>query len=212
MSTWKCLLYALVLLGLPHFGMAGWGGIYRPQHKTSRWRKAVALCGTSDSPVVHQTVRCPCQVRLTIGLTSQVTVGAADFYIGQSGRHTGQSGGFSPPVPPGTSHWATVPWCTGQSGVWHRTVWCATGQSGAPQLDSLSWQHLSSFLVHQVLEPVVYLGWHLSPFHGESPKFAFHQFHFGDHRDIVSLMRNLESIPNLFGVVQAADFVIFILA
>jgi hypothetical protein len=41
-------------------------------------------------------------VRLAVGLTPQVTVGAADFY-------TGQFGGFSPPVPPGTSHWATVP-------------------------------------------------------------------------------------------------------
>jgi hypothetical protein len=37
----------------------GWGGIYRPQHKTSHWRKVTALCGTPDSPVVHRTVRCP---------------------------------------------------------------------------------------------------------------------------------------------------------
>jgi hypothetical protein len=95
-----------MLLGLTHLGMAGWGGIYRPQHKTSRWRKVVALCGTSDSPVVHRTVRCPCPLCLTVGLTPQVTVGAADFY-------TGQSGGFSPLVPPRTSRWAIVPWCTG---------------------------------------------------------------------------------------------------
>jgi hypothetical protein len=27
------------------------GCIYIPQHKTSRWRKAASLCGTSDSPV-----------------------------------------------------------------------------------------------------------------------------------------------------------------
>jgi hypothetical protein len=54
------------------------------------------------------------------------------------------------------------------------------------------------------LEPVECLSWLLSPFHGESPKFTFHQFHFGDHRDIVSLMRNLEGVPNLFGVVQAS--------
>jgi hypothetical protein len=33
-----------------------------------------------------------------------------------------------------------------------------------------------------------------------------------DHSDIVSLMRNLEGVPNLLGIVQAADFVIFILA
>jgi hypothetical protein len=40
-----------ILLGLPDLGMVGWGCIYRPQHKTSRWRKAAAFCGTPDSPV-----------------------------------------------------------------------------------------------------------------------------------------------------------------
>jgi hypothetical protein len=56
-------------------------------------------------------------VCLAIGQTPQVTVGAAGFYTGQSVRHTGQSGGFSPPMPPRTSRWATVLWCTGESGV-----------------------------------------------------------------------------------------------
>jgi hypothetical protein len=80
----------------------------------------------------HRTVRCPCPVCLAIGLTPQVTVGAAGFYTGQSTCHTGQSGGFSPPVPPGTSRWATVPWCTRQSSVWHRTVRCfSSGQSAS---------------------------------------------------------------------------------
>jgi hypothetical protein len=40
-----------MFLGLPHLEMACWGGIYRPQHKTSRWRKVAALCGTLYSPV-----------------------------------------------------------------------------------------------------------------------------------------------------------------
>jgi hypothetical protein len=121
-----------MLLGLPHLGVVGWSGIYRPQHKTRHWRKAAALYGTPDSPVVHQTVRCPCPVCLAVGLTPQVTVGAVGFYTGQSGRHTGQSGGFSTPVPPRTSRWATVPWCTGQSSVWHQTVLCSSaGQSAS---------------------------------------------------------------------------------
>jgi hypothetical protein len=34
------------------------GDIYRPQLNSSRWTKAAALCGTSDSPVVHWTVHC----------------------------------------------------------------------------------------------------------------------------------------------------------
>jgi hypothetical protein len=60
-----------MFLGLPHLEMAGWGGIYRPQHNSSRWRKAVALCGTPDSPVgsldnwasLHQ-----CHLELAVGL------------------------------------------------------------------------------------------------------------------------------------------------
>jgi hypothetical protein len=40
-----------MLLGLPHLEMAGWDGIYRLQHKTSRWRKAATLYGTPDSLV-----------------------------------------------------------------------------------------------------------------------------------------------------------------
>jgi hypothetical protein len=40
-----------MLFELPHLEMVGWGGIYRPQHKTSRWRKVVALCSTPGSTV-----------------------------------------------------------------------------------------------------------------------------------------------------------------
>jgi hypothetical protein len=124
-----------MLLGLPHLEMVVWDGIYRPQHKTSRWRKAAALCGTPDRP--------DCPVRLAVGVTPQVTVGAASFYTRQSMCHTGQSDSFSPPLPPGTSRWATVPWCTRHSNVWHRTVWCATGQSGAISRTVRQWQHYS---------------------------------------------------------------------
>jgi hypothetical protein len=38
-----------MLLGLPYLEMAGWGGIYRLQHKTSHWRKVTAFYGTPDS-------------------------------------------------------------------------------------------------------------------------------------------------------------------
>jgi hypothetical protein len=34
------------------------GCIYSPQLKASCWRKATALCGTPNSPVVHLTVHC----------------------------------------------------------------------------------------------------------------------------------------------------------
>jgi hypothetical protein len=40
-----------MLLGLSHLEMVGWGGIYRPQHNSSHWRKAAAFCGTPGSLV-----------------------------------------------------------------------------------------------------------------------------------------------------------------
>jgi hypothetical protein len=107
-----------IFLGLPHLGMTGWGCIYSPQYKTSSWRKVAALCGTPDS-----------LVRLAIGLTPQVTVGAQAFYTGHSRHHVGQSGGLLSTVPPGTSRRATVPGAPD-------TLVCGTGQSGVPS-DSL---------------------------------------------------------------------------
>jgi hypothetical protein len=57
----------------------------------------------------QRTVVCP--VRLAVALSEQVTVGAAGF------PHRTIRWSFLR-VPPGTSRWAGVPWCTGQSGVW----------------------------------------------------------------------------------------------
>jgi hypothetical protein len=114
-----------MLLALPHLGMAGWGCIYRPQHKTSRWRKVVL--STAHWTVRWCTGQCTvhCPVRLVVGLTPQTTVGAQAFYTGHSGFHTGQSGGLLSTVPPGTSRWATVPGALDNPA-------CGTGQSGAP--------------------------------------------------------------------------------
>jgi hypothetical protein len=55
LSTWVYELLEMsilclgMLLGLPNLEMACWGGIYRPQHNSSRWRKAAAFYGTPDS-------------------------------------------------------------------------------------------------------------------------------------------------------------------
>jgi hypothetical protein len=119
--------------------------IYRPQLQNSRWRKAVVLCVTPDSLVVHRTVwwctrqrTVACPVRLAVALSEQVTVGAAGFShltVRCSHRTVRWS---SLRVPPGTSCWAKVPWCTGQSGLWapdspvcHRTVRCSTHRQSA---------------------------------------------------------------------------------
>ena len=69
---------------------------------------------------------------------------------------------------------------------------------------------IASNFVHLGLEPVVRFGWLLSPFHGEPPKLTFHQFHFGNYSDIVSLMRNLEGVPYLLSIIQATDLVVLI--
>jgi hypothetical protein len=110
------------LLGLPYLGIAGWVVFIGPNTKLAVGEKLLLSTAHRTVRWGHRTVRCPCLVHLDVGLTPQVTVGAAGFCTSQFACHTGQSGGFSPPVPPGTSHWAIVPWCTGQSGVWHQTV------------------------------------------------------------------------------------------
>jgi hypothetical protein len=96
MST-RCLG---MLLGLPHLEVAGWGGIYSHQPKTSRWCSLLAM-GTPDSPVRHRTVS------------------------GASPRH---------PVIRSWS-WSTV---GGSVLMWHRTVRCRIGQSGAPLTAALT--------------------------------------------------------------------------
>jgi hypothetical protein len=97
-------------LGLPHLEMVGWGVFIAPNtnravgekmplsaaHRTVRW--CTGQC----------TVACP--VCLAVALSEQVTVGAVGFP-----HRTVQWSSLR--VPPGTSHWAAVPWCTGQSGV-----------------------------------------------------------------------------------------------
>jgi hypothetical protein len=99
-------------------------------HRTVRWCTG------------QHTVACP--VRLSVALSEQVTVSAAGF------PHQTVRWSFLR-VPPGTSRWAGVPWCTGQSSVWapdspvcHRTVQCASHrQSAATHLD-FSWMLLMS--------------------------------------------------------------------
>jgi hypothetical protein len=83
-----------MLFGLPHFEVAGWGGIYGHQTNCSHWRRLLAM-GTPDSPVRHRTVS---------GVPPRQTVVRA-------------------------WSWSIV---GGFVLMWHRTVWCTTGQYGAP--------------------------------------------------------------------------------
>ena len=69
---------------------------------------------------------------------------------------------------------------------------------------------VAPYFVDKGLEPVVCLSWLLAPYHREPSKLALHQLHFGEQGDVVPLMRNLEGVLDLLGVIQAAHFVIFI--
>jgi hypothetical protein len=75
-------------------------------------------------------------VRLTVTLLEQVTVGAAGFHTEQSGLHTGQSGGLPSECHLELAVGAEVPGAVDSSACGHRTVQCATRQSGAPCTDS----------------------------------------------------------------------------
>jgi hypothetical protein len=67
---------------------------------------------------------------------------------------------------------------------------------------------VAPYFVDKGLEPVVRLSWLLSPYHGESSKLALHQLHLGEHGDVVPLVRDLEGVPYLLGIVQAAHLVV----
>jgi hypothetical protein len=89
-----------MLLGLPLFEVAGWGGIYSHQPNCSRWRRLLAM-GAPDSPVRHRTVSGAPPRHLVVRPLSWSTVGG--FIL-----------------------------------MWHRTVRCHTGQSGAPLTSALT--------------------------------------------------------------------------
>jgi hypothetical protein len=123
-------------LGLPHLEMAGWGCIYSPQLKTSRWRKAAAFCGALDSPVGSPDRPVPLS-------------GAPSYWICQRRRPLARMH-FAPDSPdftpdslvvfPPRCHLelavrTTVPGAP-DSPVCHQTVRCATRQSGAPRIDN----------------------------------------------------------------------------
>jgi hypothetical protein len=125
-------------LGLPHMEMPGWGVFIAPN--TNRAVGEKLLLSAAHRTVwwctEQRTVACP--VHLAVVLSEQVTVGAAGFphQIVWSSHRTVQWSSLR--VPPGTSRWAAVPWCTGQSGVWaldspvcQRTVRCSTHRQSA---------------------------------------------------------------------------------
>jgi hypothetical protein len=117
--------------------------IYRPQLQNSHWRKAAVLCGTPDSPMVHQTAHCSLS-----GAPSRCSIRAGDrwrrrlFHTGQSGAHTGQSGGLLFECHLELAVGLEFPGAPDSPACGHQTVRCATGQSGAPSHRKSTAAHL----------------------------------------------------------------------
>jgi hypothetical protein len=139
MSTWECLLYALVCFLGSHTLEWPIGGVFIALHTKLTVGEKLLLSAA------HRTVRwctgqCTvhCPVRLVVGLTLLATVGVQTFYTGHSRCHTEQSDGFSSPVPLGTSRWATIHGAPDSPA-------CGTGQSGAPD-QIVRMQHFFRFL------------------------------------------------------------------
>ena len=69
---------------------------------------------------------------------------------------------------------------------------------------------VAPYFVDKGLEPVVGLSWLLASYHCEPSKLALHQLRFGKQGNVISLMRNLESVPYLLGIVQAAHLIVLV--
>jgi hypothetical protein len=117
-------------LGLPHLEMAGWGCIYSPQHKYSRWRKAAAFCVTPDSPVVHLS-----------GASSRCPVRAGDRWRRRL-FHIGQSGGLLSGCHLELAVGLLFPSAPDSPACGHRTVRCSTHRQSAGSTRLLSWTFL----------------------------------------------------------------------
>jgi hypothetical protein len=123
-----------MLLGLPHFEVAGWGGIYSHQQKCSRWRRLLAM-GAPDSPVRHRTVSGAPPRHLVVRPRSWSTVGGFVLMWHRTVRcHTGQSGALLTAALTSEFHCllCRVDRCAqiAVAPLAHRTVWWHTGQSG----------------------------------------------------------------------------------
>jgi hypothetical protein len=65
-------------------------------------------------------------------------------------------------------------------------------------------------LIHQGLEPVVHGLWLLPLVEHESTELPLDRFPLGDLGRLISFMRGLEHVPNLFGTLQPLHFIILL--
>jgi hypothetical protein len=69
-----------MLLGLPHLEKPVGVVFIDPNIKLAIGEKLLLSTAQRTVRWGHRIVRCPCPVRLAVGLTPQVTVGVAGFY------------------------------------------------------------------------------------------------------------------------------------
>jgi hypothetical protein len=65
-------------------------------------------------------------------------------------------------------------------------------------------------LIHQGLEPVIHGLWLLSLVEHESTKLPLDRFPLGDLGHLISSVRGLEHVPNLFGTFQPLHLIILL--
>jgi hypothetical protein len=65
-------------------------------------------------------------------------------------------------------------------------------------------------LVHQGLEPIVHGLWLLSLVEHESTELPLDRFLLGDLDHLISFVRGLEHVPNLFGTLQPLHLIILL--
>jgi hypothetical protein len=86
--VYSLLLYWMRRVGcLDGLNGGGWGGIYSPNHYSSRWLNSLSM-GTSDSPVVHRTQ--PCSLSGACHVYRPLGFGAVDRWSRLSFCCTGQ--------------------------------------------------------------------------------------------------------------------------
>jgi hypothetical protein len=143
-----------MLLGIPHFEVAGWGGIYSHQPKSSRWWSLLAK-GAPDSRVRHRIVSGAPPRHPAVRAWSRSTVGGFVLLWHRTVRCPSD---FCSDILKSTVHFAEstvarreplLRWHTGHYPVLHQTVrWIiAEVRLGNPKVKSLSW----FTLVHRIL-------------------------------------------------------------
>jgi hypothetical protein len=129
-------------LGIPHQEMPGWGVFIAPNTNLAVGGKLLLSAVTPNSLVVHRTAHCSLS-----GAPSRFPIKAGDRWHSRLSHRTVWTPHRTVRWSPSECHLelavgAEVPGASDSPSCGHRTVWCATRQSGAPCTDSPQATHI----------------------------------------------------------------------